>query len=236
MKRRKIGCILSLMMLLGLGTGSAQVAQQVQKWDSTYRPGDYMLHFQEFESFPNASTDIVFLGNSITARGDWSELLGRNDVRNRGISGDITFGVLQRLSEVTEGHPAKVFILIGINDISRNIPDTVILGNYYKIVHRIKQESPETKIYFQTLLPVNKDFNKFKNHYGKDAHILWLNEQIKIMGQKEKIQIIDLYPHFLDKDKKLIGDFTVDGLHINIKGYHVWREVLQPYLTATGKS
>lgn len=203
---------------------------QQKKWDSTYRPSDYTLHYQEFQSFPNSTADIIFLGNSITARGDWSELLGMNNVRNRGISGDITFGVLQRLGEVTQGHPAKVFVLIGINDISRNIPDSVILGNYYKIVHRIKKESPRTKIYFQTLMPVNKDFKKFKNHYNKDEHILWLNQEIKKMGRQESIQVIDLYPHFIDKDQKMIADYTIDGLHINIKGYHVWRKILQPYL------
>ena len=227
MQLKHLGWVLSLSCLL---TVSTSFSQQVAKWDSTYRPGDYMLHYQEFQSFPNAKSDIIFLGNSITARGDWSELLGMNNVRNRGISGDITFGVLQRLAEVTEGQPAKVFVLIGINDISRNIPDSVILGNYYKIVHRIKKESPRTKIYFQTLMPVNRDFKKFKNHYNKDEHILWLNEEIKKMGKKENIEIIDLYPHFIDADKKMISGYTIDGLHINIKGYHVWRKILQPYL------
>lgn len=224
---KHLGWMLGLSCLLVSVSG---FGQQEKKWDSTYRPGDYMLHYQEFQSFPNAKSDIIFLGNSITARGDWSELLGMNNVRNRGISGDITFGILQRLGEVTEGQPTKVFILIGINDISRNIPDSVILGNYYKIVHRIKKESPRTKIYFQTLMPVNKDFKKFKNHYNKDEHILWLNQQIKKMGQQENIQIIDLYPHFIDANKKMIPDYTIDGLHINIKGYHVWRQILQPYL------
>lgn len=200
------------------------------KWDSSYRPKDYHLHAEAFRSFPDKSTDIYFLGNSITARGNWQELLGRTDVRNRGISGDITFGVLERLSEVYEGHPKKVFILIGINDISRNIPDSVIVANYYKIVNRIKKYSPDTKIYFETLLPVNKDFKAFKNHYNKDQHILWINQQIRKMGKRENIQIIDIYPAFLDDSGKLMAGLTEDGLHLNIKGYHKWIGILKPYL------
>src|SRR5215204_3668553 len=113
---------------------------QTTKWDSTFRPNNYALKVEQFRSFPNSSNDIIFLGNSITAGTDWMELLGRTDVRNRGISGDITFGILERLQEVTEGKPAKVFILIGINDISRNVPDSVIVSNYLKIVQRIKKE------------------------------------------------------------------------------------------------
>jgi lysophospholipase L1-like esterase len=135
--------------------------------------------------------------------------------------------VLERLSEVTEGKPAKVFILIGINDISRNIPDSVIADNYRKIIQRIKKESPRTKIYFQTLLPVNNEFTQFKNHYNKDEHILWLNERIKALGKQENITVIDLYPHFLNSEKKLDNKYTLDGLHLNAEGYKIWAALLK---------
>jgi lysophospholipase L1-like esterase len=205
-------------------------AQSQTKWDSTYRPGLYEFEEQLYESYPHAKTDIVFLGNSLTDRVDWNELLGMSNVHNRGISGDITFGVLQRLHEVINGHPAKVFILIGINDISRNIPDSVILENYKKIIERIKTGSPHTKIYFQTLLPVNNEFTQFKNHYNKDKHILWLNYQIKLLGNREKITVIDLYPHFLNDQNKLEKKYTLDGLHVNAEGYKVWAVILKKYL------
>ena len=204
-------------------TATAQTA----KWDSTFRPNNYALKVEQFRSFPNSSNDIIFLGNSITAGTDWMELLGRADVRNRGISGDITFGVLERLDEVTEGKPAKVFILIGINDISRNVPDSFIIRNYLKMVQRIKKASPKTKIYFHTLLPVNNEFTQFKNHYNKDEHILYVNEALKKIGAQEQITVIDLYPHFLDSDKKLDKKFTIDGLHLTAAGYKVWADLLK---------
>ncbi|HYC28884.1 MAG TPA: glycerophosphodiester phosphodiesterase family protein [Chitinophagaceae bacterium] len=205
-------------------------AQDV-KWDSTYRPNNYKLRVEQFSSYPNSGNDIIFLGNSITANVDWSELLERHDVKNRGISGDITFGVLERLNEVTEGKPAKVFILIGINDISRNIPDSIIVRNHRLIVSRIKAGSPRTKIYFQTLLPVNNEFTQFKNHYNKDEHILFVNNELRKLAETEKITLIDLYPHFLNAAKKLDGKYTQDGLHLNAAGYKVWKEILAPYLS-----
>ncbi|RYZ51361.1 MAG: sialate O-acetylesterase [Chitinophagaceae bacterium] len=204
-----------------------QAGGQIPKWDSTHRPGNFALKVDLFRSYPNSAKDIIFLGNSITAGVDWVELLGNPVVRNRGISGDITFGVLERLHEVTEGAPAKVFILIGINDISRNIPDSVIVGNYEKMIRQIKKESPKTKIYFQTLLPVNNNFTQFKNHYNKDEHILFVNESLKALAAKEKITLIDLYPHFLDSEKKMDKRFTIDGLHLNAEGYKVWSDVLK---------
>ena len=150
--------------------------------------------------------------------------------RNRGISGDISFGVLHRLQEVTEGHPAKVFILIGINDISRDIPDNVILRNDERIVQRIQKESPHTRIYFQTLMPVNNQFTQHKNHYNKDEHISAVNEGLKTIAAKYHITLIDLHPHFLDEQGRMNAAYTMDGLHLNEKGYQVWKQVLQPYL------
>jgi len=200
---------------------------QNEKWDSTFRPNNYALRVELFKSFPDSKSDIIFLGNSITAGTDWMELLGRTDVRNRGISGDITFGVLERLDEITEGKPAKVFILIGINDISRNIPDSIIINNYRRMIRQIKNESPSTKIYFHTLMPVNNEFTQFKNHYNKDQHILNVNDGIRKLGVSEKITVIDMYPHFLDAQNKLDKKYTIDGLHLNAAGYKVWAGLLK---------
>ena len=200
---------------------------QTPAWDSTHRPNNYALKVELFKSYPNSSKDIIFLGNSIMAGTDWMELVGEKHARNRGISGDITFGVLERLDEVTEGKPAKIFILIGINDISRNVPDSFILRNYERMIKRIRKQSPSTKIYFHTLMPVNNEFTQFKNHYNKDEHILFVNEELKKLAAKEKITLIDLYPHFLNANKKLDKKYTQDGLHLNAAGYQVWADVLK---------
>lgn len=216
-------------VLLLITVPAGLLAQQAAV-DSNARPGSYALKVGQFRSYPNSKKDIIFLGNSITAGADWAELLGNPHARNRGISGDITFGVLERLSEVTEGKPAKVFILIGINDIQRNIPDTMITGNYRKMIKRIRAESPATKIYFQTLLPVNNEFTQFKNHYNKDEHIAFVNAELKKIAEEEQVTLIDLHPHFLDANKKLDKRYTMDGLHLNADGYQVWKGILKPYL------
>ena len=213
----------SIALILMLAFASAQA--QTVKWDSLYRPGKFKEIVAKWKTEPITKKDFVFVGNSITAGTDWSKLLNLPNVINRGISGDITYGVLERLQPVIDAKPAKIFILIGINDISRNIPDSAILSNYKKMISSIRKGSKKTQIYFNTLLPVNASFEKFKNHYGKDEHILYLNNQIRAFKAKN-VTVIDLYPNFLDKDNHLRAELTKDGLHLIPEGYKVWAELL----------
>src|SRR5688572_18983268 len=130
MKKRLIGLV-TFILMISLGADA-----QETKVDSMIRPGSYKLRLGFFKSYPNSKKDLIFLGNSITQGVDWAELLQNKNARNRGISGDISYGVLERLNEVTEGKPTKVFILIGINDIQHNFPDTVIVNNYRRIIRQ----------------------------------------------------------------------------------------------------
>ena len=205
-------------------------AQQVKRVDSTHRPESFHDKILQFKMFPINGNDIVFLGDSITEGTQWSELLGMDNAVNRGISGDTTYGVLERLGEVTESAPAKVFILIGVNDLSRNIPDDGVIRNYRKIIYKIQEESPGTEIYIQTLLPVNGTFTRFKNHYDKTSNILYINEALRNLANQKNINLIDLYPRFLDDMGRLDIKYTNDGLHLTPKGYIHWANLLKAYL------
>lgn len=217
---RKISfCIALIMWVFGVNA-------QTTTYDTVSRPKRYKELVEKFAAEPTAKKDFVFLGNSITAGGDWGKLLDLPNAKQRGISGDVTFGVLERLQEVIDGKPKKVFVLIGINDIARNIPDSLILRNYKTIIKRIREGSKKTQIYFYTLLPVNASFQKAKNHYGKDEHILYLNSEIRKLAAKN-VTIIDLYPHFLDGENHLRADLTKDGLHLIPAGYQVWVDLLK---------
>lgn len=206
----------------------AQIAEA--DYDTTHRPRNFHLQLAQFKSYPDAKTDIIFLGNSLTAGTSWNELLDQPNAKNRGISGDTSYGIIERLEEVVEGKPAKVFLLIGINDISRNFPVDKILENHRKIVRKIQMDSPDTKIYLQTLLPVNNSYTQFPNHYNKDQRIAAVNQGIKHLAQANGIGLVDLHPHFLDSKARLNEIYTHDGLHLTPQGYELWAEVLRPYL------
>lgn len=217
-------------LLSGMVCQFAAAQQSAATANPDYRPGAYAVKSAQFRSYPNSRKDIIFLGNSITAGTDWAELLGNPHCRNRGISGDITYGILARLDEVTEGQPAKIFLLIGINDIQHNTPDSIIISNYRKIVQTIKSASPRTKIHVQTLLPTNNTFTQFKNHYNKDEHIAAVNEGIRKIAAEEKVTCIELNKAFQDAEGKLDKKLTMDGLHLNAEGYKLWAGILKTYL------
>lgn len=202
-----------------------KIVAQTAKWDTISRAKKYSERLEHFKTDPISKEDFVFLGNSITAGTDWSRLLDLPKAKNRGISGDITFGVLDRLSEIITANPRKIFILIGINDISKGIPDSLILRNYKRMIHRIREGS-KSKIYFYTLLPVNNSMNTTNKHGGKDAHITWLNNELKKLAGK-RVTVIDLYPHFTDQENRLKESLTYDGLHLNDAGYQEWARILK---------
>jgi lysophospholipase L1-like esterase len=209
-----------------LFVASFQLLKAQASYDSSFRFYYYDQKLSMFEQMPTPKKAIVWLGDSITDGGEWSELFPHQNTMNRGISSDNTFGVLNRLYEVVKRRPQKVFILIGINDIARNIPDEVILRNYRKIIDIIQLQSPATKIYVQSLLPTNNNFTQFKNHQNKTEQVLNVNEGLKKLCAEKKITYINLYDAFLNADGKLNEKYTNDGLHLTGEGYLRWKEVL----------
>ena len=199
---------------------------QAQTLDSSYQTTYYNQKLTLFRLLPDTKGEIVFLGNSITDIGEWSEIWQNPKVKNRGISGDITFGVLARLDEVLSSKPKKLFVMIGVNDIARNIPDAMILSNYRRLIDRVQIESPRTQLIMQSVLPTNDEFKPFKNHYGKDDRIRAVNAGMQALCVDLGVAYVDLYPRFLDASGKLDKQYTNDGLHLNGAGYMLWKKIL----------
>ena len=184
-----------------------------------------------FEVLPTSKSDIIFLGNSITNGGEWAELLRNPHAKNRGISGDTTQGVLDRLSTIPKGKPSKIFLLIGTNDLSRGKSVDEVAKNVAKIVERVKRESPATKLYVQSVFPVNPKFNKFLGHMNRQKDIAALNAKIKAVAARHGVTYIDVYKSLVIPSTDVMNpEYTNDGLHLLGKGYLKWVDVLKPYL------
>ena len=180
-----------------------------------------------FASLPAERNAIVFLGNSITERGQWHELLPGAVIMNRGIGGDNTFGVLARLDDILKYQPKKIFLLIGINDIGRGLPVEVITSNYKRIVERIVSSSPRTKLYVQSVLPMNDTVLKYDYLKNKKDTILTLNQNIRNIAVAKNLQYINLHEVFADEKGNLKTAYTMDGIHINPAAYAAWVKYLK---------
>lgn len=184
-----------------------------------------------FEQLPISSSDIIFLGNSITDGCEWAELLGNPHVKNRGISGDVVMGVYDRLEPILKGKPAKIFLMIGINDVSHDLSADSIVGMIKQVVIKIKKDSPRTQLYLQSILPVNDEFTRFSKVHHKTDVILAINKGIKAFASEVNCPFIDVYAHLVAPNTQVLDKkYTNDGLHLLGTAYLQWRKCLLPYL------
>lgn len=182
----------------------------------------------EFEQLRIDSSDIVFLGNSLTDFFELSEFFGRLDIKNRGIGGDLTSDVLRRLAPITAGRPRQLFLEIGINDLLQGISVDSTLKNIELIVESIKAVSPRTDIVLTSLLPTN--WNRTNTDKRVLPEIAQLNEKLNEMAHAKDLHYLDLYPDYLDNDGMAKTYDCGDGLHLNGAGYLFWKKKIDPLL------
>ena len=183
-----------------------------------------------FEELPIGKKDIVMLGNSLTDGCELNELLGNRHVKNRGITGDIVQGLIDRIDPIIEGQPKKLFIMSGVNDISHDVSADSIARAMERLIVMVKQGSPRTKIYLQSLLPFNNDVREWKLLKGRDHVVVEANLLLEQVARRQGVTWINLYPLFADDQGRLRADLTNDGLHLMGKGYLIWRDAIKPYV------
>jgi lysophospholipase L1-like esterase len=180
-----------------------------------------------FRAHPIQPGDIIFLGDSLTDGCRWEEMFPGLSIKNRGINADTTAGVLKRLPDILDGKPKAIFLLIGTNDLPwyEYKPDSDILADYKHILQTCREESPETRLYVQSLLPRHPMYSK---------RIQRLNRQYRSLAELYQCTFIDLFPHFTGRDGGLKIELTNDRLHLLAEGYAIWRNLLVPYLKEYG--
>ena len=181
-----------------------------------------------FDVLPLHSSDIVFLGNSITDGCEWAELFQNRHVKNRGISGDRSGWLLDRLHSILAAHPKKLFLMIGTNDLAAGVSPDEIVRNVARLIDRFQTESKWTKIYVQSILPVNgKDFTKFRNHYEHAHLIVPTNKKLEALCDEKGVTYLNVWGALADHEGKLDKRYTNDGLHLTGQGYLVWRDAIK---------
>ena len=183
-----------------------------------------------FDELPIGKKDIVMLGNSLTDGCEFNELMGNRHIKNRGIVGDIVQGLIDRIDPIIKGQPRKLFIMCGVNDISHDVSADSIARVMERLIVMVKQGSPRTKIYLQSLLPFNNDVREWKLLKGRDHVIVEANRLLEQVARRQRVTWINLYPLFADDQGRLRADLTNDGLHLMGKGYLIWRDALRPHL------
>ncbi|AXX96244.1 GDSL-type esterase/lipase family protein [Arcobacter ellisii] len=203
--------------ILILFFGSMIMLQAWQIQDDPY----YKHRKSQFEMLKNSDKyETMMLGDSITDEGLWDELLENNKVQNRGISGDTTSGVLDRLDSINKSIK-QVFIMIGVNDIMRGKEVDEIYNNYMKIIKTFKDKN--IKVYIQSTLFIGE--KRMENFNPKVEE---LNKRLEKYANENQITFINLNPIFAPQ-KVLKKEFTSDDLHLNGSAYKLWANEIKKY-------
>lgn len=179
--------------------------------------------------------NFVFLGDSITDFYPLDELYDDLPVINSGVSGYTTDDILKNIDQMVYIYnPTKVFILIGTNDIQQGKTNDEILDNIKKITKKILEKRPNTKIYIESVYPINNTEDEKINHdmVGDRTNktIKDLNKKIKGFCLEKNYTYINVYKELLDDDGNLALKYTAEGLHLSDLGYLKVTRLLYRYL------
>lgn len=220
-------CVLLLMALLFVLYRNNYFAVFRQVSTSSYdytNNAQYIQRQTLFETLPLEKSDVIFVGDSITARCEWQEFYPEKKVLNRGIDSDVTEGVRNRLDVITASQPDKIFIMIGINDIRQKIPTTTTLTHYEELLTQLKEVLPDTELYIQSVLPIGD------NTGMSNEDVQLLNTELLKLATKMNLTYIDLYSLLIDETGYLPDACSIDGVHLTGQGYAIWIKELNKYM------
>lgn len=168
----------------------------------------------------------VLLGDSITARGDFTPYFPAVTLYNLGISGDTIDGVTERMNQAVEIDPDLLLILCGINSLTDGTLEQCI-AEYDLLAAEAAKTSGETRVVIQSVLPIDENHMKWKP--CSDETIRAFNDAIRAIAVKYGFDYLDLYTAFA-ADNAMNPDLTSDGLHLNEDGYDLWADLIRPYM------
>jgi lysophospholipase L1-like esterase len=200
----------------------AQTYERAKIWDKEI---DSMTDFDKRQTPPE--NPVLFLGSS-SIRGWYNlrESFPKLKIINRSFGGsriEDTNHYFERI--VTPYKPGTIVFYAGENDVNDGIAPEIVAAEYAKFAQKVRQKSPKTKIVYISLKPSPSRWklaDKFRQ----------TNELIKTEIAKDKRSVfVSVWAAMLNEKGEPRSDlFQGDMLHLNSKGYEIWRTILSKYL------
>ena len=206
----------------------------ITKYDreKTTKRNNYRMLNEEYA----LKNQTVLLGDSITDFFNYYELFynySKNSgqaVYNRGIGGDTTDRLLERLEEnVLNVEPKNIVLLIGTNDIGRGLPLSMSVENVDKIIKTTKEKCPDINFILQAVYPINENIrDKFEKRSNEKISLM--NKEFVKLSEKYGCVWLDITDKLKDETGNLKAEYTYDGLHLNVIAYKIVAESVIPLL------
>ncbi|MDF1698349.1 MAG: GDSL-type esterase/lipase family protein [Saprospiraceae bacterium] len=170
------------------------------------------------------SQDIsIFTGSSSIRM--WKDLAAdcKNEhVINTGFGGSQMSDLLFHLERtVLRFKPRKVYIYEGDNDIAAGKSPTEILTTTKEVVKQILSALPHSTIYFISAKPS-------PSRWAYEQQYLAFNSLLKVYCKSHsQLKYIDVWTPMVESNSRPDPSiFIADSLHMNRKGYEMWKEII----------
>ncbi|HET6994644.1 MAG TPA: GDSL-type esterase/lipase family protein [Chitinophagaceae bacterium] len=188
--------------------------QAFKKQDSTHFPG---------------TNKILFIGSSsFTNWKDVQDYFPAYPIINRGFGGSTLLDQVRYVKDVVFPYkPKQIIIYCGENDLasSDTVTAKMVFNRFVQLFNLIRNKFPSVPIAYitmkpspsrQLLMPKMREGNKLIRNYLKT---------------KKQTAFIDVYKDMIDDEGKPIAElFGEDNLHMNKRGYTIWKKEIEPYL------
>jgi lysophospholipase L1-like esterase len=196
---------------------------------SAFAKRHYRERLEVFAADPLDCGQVVMLGDSLTELNDWpSTTASSATLRNRGVSGDTSEGVLARMDELFANQPAAVFLMIGTNDLWSGITPETTVANIVRMSDQFRSRSPYSTLFVQTLPPLRGEPASWGG--APNDKVREINALLKRASGHGSFVILDTYALLADDKGMLNTAYTTDGMHLNEAGYAVWSKLVSETL------
>ena len=180
----------------------------------------------------NIDADIVFFGDSITARYDFQSAFPDKMIVNLGLNGDSILDMMNRVYMIGTVKPEKIFLMAGVNSLKNQKMIEKYYYQYISLVNDIREAVPSARLFVISVLPVSASHDNalFCNIRGlNNSFIVSFNEMIRQYADENNLTYINLYPYYELKGA-LDPEYSVDGVHITNESYRFWIDAIKEYI------
>jgi len=219
-KKLLIRIKLLIVSLVCFGFTNAQIAR--------FHADIQRFKIQDSIRFPPKNA-ILFIGSSsFTKWTDVQQYFPSYKIINRGFGGSELKDVIRYEKDVIFPYnPKQVVIYCGENDFaySDTISVQTVVGRFITLFNDIRNRWANIPLAYVSMKP-SLAREKLMPKYEE------ANKQIKtFLASQKKAVFIDVYHAMLKEDGKPTTDlFVEDNLHMNAKGYAIWKKLIEPYL------
>jgi lysophospholipase L1-like esterase len=194
------------------------LAQTTNRWEK-----EIAAFEAQDKTNPPPKGAILFIGSSsIRLWKTLAEDLPEHKVINRGFGGSQIADSVQFVDRMVVPHqPRMIVMYAGGNDINANKTPEQVATDFKAFVAQVHAKLPETKIAYISIAP-----NPAR--WVQVDRVQRANDLIREFATTDKrLQFIDVFAHMLGQDGKPLPEiFVEDRLHMNEKGYAIWKRVV----------